>query len=71
MTDVVQSIYHEVVTEEEKKEFDVTINDMPVLKCDTSLMKNVWQNLIENALKYSSKADKKKIEIGSKKKKRR
>jgi len=69
MTDVVQSIYHEVVTEEEKKEFDVTINDMPVVKCDTSLMKNVWQNLIENALKYSSKADKKKIEIGSKKEK--
>jgi len=42
---------------------------MPVVKCDTSLMKNVWQNLIENALKYSSKSEKKKIEIGSKKEK--
>jgi len=69
MTEFVQSIYHEVATETEKKEFNVIINDMPMVKCDTFLIKHVWQNLLENALKYSSKSEKKKIEIGSKKEK--
>jgi len=69
MTDVVKSIYHEAATKKEKKEFDISIHDMPVIKCDTSQMKYVWQNLIENALKYSSKSEKKKIEIGSKREK--
>ena len=67
MSDLVKSMYHEVATGKEKKEFDIIINDMPVIKCDPILMKHVWQNLIENALKYSSKSEKKKIVIDSKK----
>ena len=35
--------------------------------CDPGLMKQVWNNLIGNALKYSSKIKNAKVEIGSKK----
>jgi len=37
---------------------------MPEIKCDQRLISQVWQNLIGNALKYSSKSDIKKIETG-------
>ncbi len=64
MGELAKSIYHEVATAGEKDEFDVVIKDMPMVKCDTNLMKHVWQNLIGNALKYSSRVQTKKIEIG-------
>jgi light-regulated signal transduction histidine kinase (bacteriophytochrome) len=43
----------------------LTIYEMPPVKCDQRLIWQVWQNLIGNALKYSSKSDVKKIEIGT------
>ena len=69
MGEIVKSIYHEVASNKEKEEFEIFIQDMSMVKCDSSLMKHVWQNLIENALKYSSKTEKKEITIGSKKEK--
>jgi signal transduction histidine kinase/ABC-type amino acid transport substrate-binding protein len=67
MNDIVKSIYQVIATEKDKKEFDLIVHDMPLIKCDPGLMKQVWQNLISNALKYSSKSERKKIEIGFKK----
>lgn len=45
-------------------DFEFSIQKLPVVKCDLNLIKQVWQNLIQNAVKYSSKSDLKKIEIG-------
>jgi PAS domain S-box-containing protein len=61
---VAESMFSEIATEEEKQLFRVKIEKGPIVKCDPSLIKQVWQNLIGNALKYSSRSDVKRIEIG-------
>jgi PAS domain S-box-containing protein len=61
---VAESMFNEIATEEEKQNFKVSVEKGPIVKCDPSLIKQVWQNLIGNALKYSSRSDIKKIEIG-------
>jgi PAS domain S-box-containing protein len=42
----------------------VMVNPLPTAQCDTALIKQVWINLISNALKYSSKTENAKVEIG-------
>ncbi len=65
MTDMAISMYHETATDEEKKTFDFSVSPLPDVSCDASLMKQVWKNLIGNALKYSSGSSIRKIVIGS------
>ncbi|MDA3820775.1 MAG: transporter substrate-binding domain-containing protein [Candidatus Delongbacteria bacterium] len=69
MHTTVKTIFDEIATAEEKDEFDLEIHDLPKAKCDARLIKQVWQNLIANALKYSSKSPVKKIEIRAEQKK--
>ena len=38
--------------------------DWPVVPCDPVLVRQVWNNLLSNALKYSRKRDKVRIEVG-------
>lgn len=64
MDDLVTSMYYEMANPNEQKEFEFRIKNMPEAECDSTLMKQVWQNLISNALKYSSKSEIKKIEAG-------
>ena len=44
---------------------DITIHELPSADCDLALIKQVWVNLISNAVKYSSKKPNPIIEIGS------
>jgi PAS domain S-box-containing protein len=44
----------------------VEISELGHISCDAVLMRQVWSNLIANALKYSSKKEKPVIEIGRK-----
>lgn len=60
------SMYQEVASNEEKKAFELSIDKLPEVYCDSNLIKQVWQNLLSNALKYSTKSKNKKIEIGAK-----
>ncbi len=62
--ELIMSVYEEVASDAQKKEFTLETGNMPSIKCDPGLMKQVWQNLIDNALKYSSKSEIKKIIIG-------
>jgi light-regulated signal transduction histidine kinase (bacteriophytochrome) len=43
----------------------VKILHLPEVKCDPHLIKQVWLNLISNAVKYSGKKENPVIEIGS------
>ena len=63
MGQLARAVYHDIATEQEKKDFDFILEETADVYCDTTLMKQVWQNLISNALKYSSKSDQKEIRI--------
>jgi PAS domain S-box-containing protein len=65
MSAMAASMFNEIATDEEKKTFSLTIEQMSITDCDPNLMKLVWQNLLSNAVKYSSKSDKKKIHVWS------
>jgi PAS domain S-box-containing protein len=58
--------FNETASTEEKREFELHFKNMCPLICDPNLMAHVWNNLIGNALKYSSKSAIKKIEISCK-----
>lgn len=47
------------------KRYTVTVHDLPPCDADSGMMKQVWLNLIGNALKYSSKKEHAEIEIGA------
>lgn len=61
---VAESMYYEIASAQQQEEFTLHFGEMPNARCDLTLIKQVWQNLISNALKYSARSDVKKIEIG-------
>jgi PAS domain S-box-containing protein len=48
----------------ESKNYLINIKQLPACEADSSMLKQVWINLISNAIKYSSKFENPKIEIG-------
>jgi PAS domain S-box-containing protein len=48
----------------EVKKYQVKVRELPQCQADGAMLKQVWMNLIGNAIKYSSKQDLPKIEIG-------
>ena len=66
MKTTANSIYYEVTTEEERKKISFSVADLPNAKGDTAMMRQLWTNLILNAVKFSSKKEKPVIEISSK-----
>jgi PAS domain S-box-containing protein len=63
MKNIAESMFHEIASAKEKIDFQLIIDEIPQAYCDVILLKLVWQNLISNAIKYSSKAAMKRIEI--------
>jgi len=43
----------------------IKLNSLPSIEADSSLLNQVWLNLILNAIKYSAKKEKPKVEIGA------
>jgi len=58
MKTTANSIYYEVTTEEERKKISFSVADLPNAKGDTAMMRQLWTNLISNAVKFSSKKEK-------------
>ncbi|MBP3954860.1 PAS domain S-box protein [Gemmata sp. G18] len=54
----------EMQKEQEGRHLEIVIGDMPACQGDPTLLKQVWTNLLSNALKYTSKRDAARIEIG-------
>jgi light-regulated signal transduction histidine kinase (bacteriophytochrome) len=44
--------------------YNIVVNRLPEVYCDSDLIKQVWINLISNAIKYTSPKTDKRIEIG-------
>ena len=53
MTALVTSVYQETASPEEQKRITFTVNPLPNAYGDPTLIRQVWINLISNAIKYS------------------
>ena len=69
MKNMANSVYYEITTEEEREKIEITITDLPRVKADTNMMRQVWINLISNAVKFSSNRKQPVISISCKKEK--
>ena len=65
MEGMANSIYYELVQDNEKLKINFNVQKIPNAFGDTSMMRQVWRNLISNALKFSSNCKTPNIEIGS------
>lgn len=65
MNEVVATIWEDLKKAEESRNIDFVLKDMPETYADLNTMKQVWTNLISNALKYTKNKDKTVIEVGA------
>lgn len=65
MISLVNTVREELIPEEEENVPEFEISELPNASGDKSLIKQVWINLISNAIKYSRHKVKTKIEIGA------
>lgn len=65
MNTIVANLVKEQLTLALPKTYEVNLHNLENCFCDSSLIKNVWGNMISNAFKYSRKKDHPVIEIGS------
>lgn len=55
MEELVNSVFQELTTAKSRKRIDFQVDVVPPVMGDTSLLRQVWVNLISNAIKFSSK----------------
>ena len=63
MSALVHSVYRELSISEENN-LDFSVEDVPTAFGDPVLLRQVWFNVIENAIKYTRKQDKRLIRVG-------
>jgi len=66
MNALVGHVRQELVSQEVNRKIEFTIKPLKEVQGDLSMMRQVWINLISNALKYSRKQQVSRIEIGCK-----
>lgn len=65
MEEMVRNILHEVIENQNGRQMDISIRTLEPAQADANMVQQVWTNLISNAIKYSSKKEETRIEIGS------
>ena len=63
MKNMANAIYHEATSSSERKRITFSVADLPNAYGDTNMLRQVWTNLISNAIKFSSKREKAVISI--------
>jgi PAS domain S-box-containing protein len=66
MNKMVNEVINSIEHEHSEQSIDWNICKLPIVHCDKKLLKQVWLNLLENAVKYSRNRDTAKINIGVK-----
>jgi signal transduction histidine kinase/sensor domain CHASE-containing protein len=57
------SVFEELTSEEDRKRMDFSVGLLPAAMADSRLIRQVWANLISNAVKFSSEKEKPVIRI--------
>jgi signal transduction histidine kinase len=65
MAALVQAAIEEVAPNEQERKFELQIDALPPTHGDGTMLRQVWVNLIGNAIKFSRTRDHPKIEIGT------
>jgi len=63
MRSFIPLVYQETISPEIREQFEFEISDLPMINGDKSLLRQVWANLISNAVKYTMKSPIKKITV--------
>ena len=63
MKNMAKAIYHEATGSSERKRINFSVADLPDVDGDSNMFRQVWMNLISNAIKFSSKREKAVISI--------
>jgi PAS domain S-box-containing protein len=66
MTKMAMSMVSEAVLPETQNKLNFIVDELPEIYADPAYLKQVWINLISNAIKFSSLKDKPEIKIGGK-----
>ncbi|HXL58287.1 MAG TPA: ATP-binding protein, partial [Chitinophagaceae bacterium] len=61
-----ESCIEELLQNNSVNKWRIHVNALPSCEGDSGMIKQVWMNLLSNALKYSAKSEEPEIEIGSK-----
>jgi PAS domain S-box-containing protein len=61
---LVRGVLGEMKPQQKSRQIDVRIADLPPCQADPALLKQVWVNLLSNALKYTGKREAAVVEIG-------
>jgi len=64
MASMAKAMFYEVADKKDTTDVEIIINPLTEIHADATLMRQVWQNLIGNALKYSRPKPNRRIEIG-------
>lgn len=64
MEKIVKEVMEEIALTMPVADAEIVIHELPSAYCDNSMLKQVWANLISNAIKYSQKKPQPKVEIG-------
>ena len=62
---LVDRVLKELPREKNSESLDIHVKELPIMQGDPELMKQVYVNLISNAIKYSSKKENPVVEIGA------